>query len=49
MDAFNNILFLTGVVLMAASAVGALAALAAFCISGRRLRENLEAEFGKKQ
>lgn len=45
----NNILFVTGIALMTVSAVGALAALAVFRISGRRLREALEAEFGKKR
>ena len=48
MDAFNNILFLTGIVLMAGSMIGGLIALAAFRVSGRRLRKALETEFGKK-
>ena len=48
MDALNNILFLIGVALMAVSAVGAVAALVVFRVSGRRLRETLEEEFGKK-
>lgn len=51
MDAFveYNALFIAGVALMAAAAVGGIAALAAFRISGKRLRAKLEAEFGKKR
>lgn len=48
MDA-NNILFIVGIALMAISAVGSLIALAAFRVSGCRLRKALEAEFGKKR
>lgn len=49
MDAFQNVLFLTGVVLMSVSALGALAALVTFRVSGRRLNKALESEFGKKR
>ena len=42
-------LFLTGVALMAASAVGAVVAFAVLRVSGKRLREKLEAEFGPKR
>lgn len=51
MDAFveYNAIFIAGVALMAAAAVGGIAALAAFRISGKRLRAKLEAEFGKKR
>ncbi len=51
MDTFieYNALFIVGTALMAAAAVGGIAALAAFRISGKRLRTKLEAEFGKKR
>lgn len=51
MDAFveYNAIFIAGVALMAAAAVGGIAALAAFRISGKRLRAKLEEEFGKKR
>lgn len=48
MGAFNNVLFLTGIIFMAGSAIGGLIALVAFRVSGRRLRRALETEFGKK-
>lgn len=51
MDAFieYNALFIIGAALMAAAALGGIAALVAFRISGKRLRAKLEAEFGKKR
>jgi len=51
MDVFtqSNLLFYVGVVLMSASAAGAVISLAVFRISGRKLRRKLEEEFGKKR
>lgn len=45
----NEMLFYSGVALMALAAAAAVIALAVFSISGRRLQKRLEEEFGKQK
>lgn len=45
----SQLLFYGGMAVMALSALGGIAASVIFAVSGRRLRRNLEEEYGKKR
>lgn len=49
MMAYGNMLFYGGIGLMGTAAAGAAAAAAILRVTGKRLRQKLEAEFGKKR
>lgn len=43
----SEILLLAGIVLMAVATIGAIACMVVFKLTGRKLRERLEKEYGK--